>query len=221
MIKDAPPPKVKVFGSSGTLRLTSSVFLLVMAIVLSLAACTTASSSNSGNDVFSFTSVDNAYSYAQSKGYKQAAALLSDGNVTLDEYRTAEATYRQCLERQGYQFGAVATDPVGGLRLVYLSGGTYQGPKGKADNVAINKCQDAYDPVEQSYTLTRPQQMNPQLLAAVKQCLKQSGVSYPASATNVKMLAGGASSPPASITTCVVMQSERLFPELPGVAIGY
>jgi hypothetical protein len=189
------------------------------AAVLGLSACSSAAAPAQQNS-FSFTSASDALAYAKSHHYTADVGYLEDGVVTAEEYRAAESTYQSCLEGQGYTFGPVMVDPIGGLQLIYRD--QYMGPKKSYNGNAVNACQDKFDPVEETYTQTNPQHMNPQLLSAVESCLTANGVAYPASASKVadfvKKLHANISP---VLSKCINTEVDKLYPNIPVVAIAY
>jgi hypothetical protein len=172
----------------------------------------------SGENEFSFTSVSDSLAYAKSHGYVADVKLLQDGTITPEEYRGAENVYQKCLEKQGYTFGPVMIDPIGGLQFIYRD--QYMGPKKLYDAKAVNRCQDMYDPVEESYTQTNTQHMEPQLLTAVEACLSAKHASYPSGATKVKDFVKN-SKLPVAVNECINTEATALYPNIPVVSIAY
>jgi hypothetical protein len=193
----------------------------MVAIAVFLTGCAT-NQQSSAEKCFSFTSVKNALSYAEGHGYKNDVEVLRDGLVTLEEYRAARSTFEDCMTRVGYEFGPVMTDPIGGLQ--FISTMNYKGPEKSYDSKSSDRCQDMFDPVEQSYTLVNKQQMDPSLLAAVEDCMTTQGFKYPPSATNVETLMAGKSTEAVlkgPVVRCINEEALRVFPEIPQVGIAY
>ena len=199
--------------------LRSSVVVVLSVLALGTLAGCDATPEATTSDSFAFTTVENARQYAHDKGYDDAAKILDDGVVSADEYRAANADYQLCLEAQGYVFHNVMIDPVGGLQFIFEN--DFTGSEANADVKAIDRCQDQYDPVEQSYTLSQPQRMDPQLLETVKRCLDGRAYKYDPESTNLKTLAGSNGGIPIPVSDCVTREAETLFPHLPALILGY
>lgn len=192
--------------------------LLPMVAVLTLTSCATAPNSNV-DEYFSFTSVDAAVKYAEAHDYAEQASLLSDGEVTEEDYRTANGLFRACLEEVGYRFGEEITiDPINGLQLQ----NEWNVTPGESGQLADKKladqadsCQDAFDTVEMAYIGTHEKRMDPTLRAAIEQCALSQDIEVSEQNLTIdSMLEGSNDARRDIIQSCLFTSMGSLFPGL-------
>ena len=201
-------------------RTVASLALFVLAASLSGCASQTPQASD-----WDPSSASSALAHAQKLGYKQAAAALSDGVITKEEWKSLHIDWVSCMTKLGYDFDAPLLDPINGRE--YVENRTYKGPSSGPSNTAQDKCDAQFDfSVGQIYYNDTPATMDPALILAVHTCLDAKGVKYAGNETKYQDFfaakdqnLGGATSGP--VADCVNDSMKKLYPTLQSWGLGF
>lgn len=192
-------------------------------VLLLISGCSSSTSPSPANAIPIVNTVAEALAVATARNFEEEKTILKDGHISYEEYASSVEKANRCLTKNGYTLGKVMLDPVSGTQLYY--GGTYAGPKGSYDDVAVSMCGDRLSIIEVPYLASTPQKMDPTLLAAVGQCLDDRGVSHTGNETKLEDFFTAGENTDAilasPIVACVKEKAMALFPDLPGIGIGF
>lgn len=198
-----------------------------VAFALILVGCGTATPDESGTKsakvVDPATVVEDALSQAEDGGLESQVSLLSDGAVTLDDYKKSVENYIVCVTEQGFEVDGPMLNPADNQLLLMQ---VYDGETtNEASANADTNCRAKHvDLVERAYrTLTEPR-MDPALVQETYRCLDNANLEYTGDESKFEdFFPVGAEDPDRlqAVSTCVSESLFKNYPDIPLVALGF
>lgn len=158
---------------------------------------------------------------AKSAGNEEQAAILADGEVTVEEYAAAFSALRACVAGDDIAVTDPVTSPVSNDRYEFRY--DFPGLEPAAAVEVIERCEARYwTSVTMVYSFTRSPSMSPDLRAATGDCLAGRGIDAPSEATSVASIVEAVGSKhDKSVFACIDEVVRALYPEMPAVSISY
>jgi hypothetical protein len=174
-------------------------------------------------DVEEPVTIEEVYEDAKrDKADQSVLDALSDGHVSLEEYNAGFDAAVKCVEDKGYK---VKVDPMpnpvdgyrGSFQIVSFADGSSL-PENDEAFMNIVECENRFEtPLEVGYEMTNELVMDPALMAAVQECLRDKGVELTGEEKNLADLApGGSDVNPnwGKVEGCVFDQGSRMYPDI-------
>jgi hypothetical protein len=152
---------------------------------------------------------------ASAAGFREAAEMLEDGQITSAEYDAALALARGCMEALGAVLSPISVSPVDGLRRIYTS------RPSTADPRAIQRVEDcsvryqSYVEAEYARERSASEKMEAPLLENSKQCLRGAGVPISRTDSNApQMIRTAGDQHRGTVVRCILDEGRELYPAL-------
>jgi hypothetical protein len=163
----------------------------------------------------------------EEQGYTVQAEMLSDGKVTLEEYREAWDLYRECLEDNGLVIQGPWTSPLDGITIFHAV--DYNALADGVGEQLGDECYNRYwMPLGADYVITHPGSMEPAMLEAMADCMAKKGYEVTGDEQLLKDFGGPKPFEDGALTErgaaagqCVEAGMNRLHPEIEGYGWGY
>ncbi len=195
--------------------------LCLLASIGALTGCGSAQSSGTAD--YQLGDIPGALAYAESQQWDDIVSVLSDGEISAEEYRQVHEAYLKCNEALGWNYEASVIDPIGGLQLLEHS--DYRGSNDATIDTFEECNQRFFNTVEAPYMSQNTQKMDPSLIAAVRVCLVSKGYSSPNAGVETRFQDfypdGTMWADSDAPYTCTLANAKTLFPNLPAYGFGF
>lgn len=193
----------------------------IIAAVALLASC---SSNNDGHAAIDpQVAVAEAEAQLRAIGAAENAELLTDGEISTDDYYAAARRYQSCLRILGIEILGPQISPVDNITLEWLYPETM--PSGEDLAAKVDICNSHWSPMVIAYQMTHDSVMDEALREYVAGCLLAIGYETDSAGRNVREIVGPGDDTLESrlgdVEGCIIQGAEELYPELYGVTVIY
>ncbi|UJP09311.1 hypothetical protein L2X99_12820 [Microbacterium sp. KUDC0406] len=200
-------------------KAAATIVLCVAAVALS--SCVADTGSPQDDVPFTSEKIKAISDYQDKQGNREQAEILSDGEITEDEYWQALTALRECVESKGYGFSEPVLSPVTGITYEFV----YYG-NGRAEDQVLSDtaaCESKYwEPTSSAFQSTHEQVMDRALRTAVLSCLDHGGHPGVADGRNLAEISPVIDddfSTREAARECTSAEAQKLYPNLPSVTV--